>query len=137
MPEQTPLIITTNGIKGIHMYLTVKHAGVVELVEFAGQLLFVLFEVAAVQRSRYRQRLQKAARSFTNYHSEKQEQQDMNVMNDTADGMYTILREADLGRFRGSAVPAAGRSSGFSMAHWSAAGRPMHWGLDYGRSFNR
>lgn len=30
------------------MYLTVKHAGVVQLVEFAGQLLFVLFEVAAV-----------------------------------------------------------------------------------------
>lgn len=47
------------------------------------------------------------------------------------------IRSSERQLWGGSAVPAVGGSSGLSVAHWSAAGRLLQWGVGCRWSFNQ
>lgn len=47
------------------VYLAVEHAGVVQAIQFAGELLLDLFEVTAEDGAWSRQRLEETSRSHT------------------------------------------------------------------------
>lgn len=59
----------------IYAYLTVKHCGIVQLVEFSCQFLFVLLKTVYIAGARVCERLQEATWSLTQHNSRRNKRQ--------------------------------------------------------------